>query len=169
MTLNLVDACLPIIYNLSNDGATYDADVAYAVNRTVSWALAAGDGTKTIWVRARDGASNSTVFSQQTIVLDVTLPTAPATFTKTVNCDTQTFRIVNLSWGISTDTNLLGYRIYRSVNNGTYTALTTTPTTTRTFRDTTGNRDDSVRYYVVGYDKAGNQSVNSATIALPKC
>ncbi len=169
ITVSLTDTCLPIVYNLSNDGTTYDVDIAYLTNHNVSWSLTTGDGTKTVWVRTRDNASNSTVFTQQTIVLDTTIPTAPATFTKTVNCDTQTFRIVNLSWGVATDINLLGYRIYRSVNNGTYTALTTTPTSTRTFQDTTGRRDDSVRYYVVGYDKAGNQSNASPTIALPKC
>ena len=169
LTLNFIDDCLPINYQASNDGVAWSADVPFATNHSLSWSLSVGDGSKTVYVRAKDNKGNLGPVLSQTIVLDTTLPIAPSTFTKTFNCDTQTYRIVNLSWGVATDTNLLGYRIYRSVNNGTYSALTTTPTSTRTFQDTTGRRDDSVRYYVVGYDKAGNQSNASATIALAKC
>ena len=75
-------------------------------------------------------------------------------------------RTVTLSWGTSTDTNFLGYRTYKSVNGGAWTALTTT--STQTTSDTDKKSLDSVSYRVVGYDKAGNESSASNAISLSK-
>jgi len=73
---------------------------------------------------------------------------------------------VYLSWGVSTDTNFLGYRLYKSTNGGAFTAITTTSTSTT--NDTDKKSLDSLSYKVVGYDKAGNESPFSNAISLSK-
>jgi prepilin-type N-terminal cleavage/methylation domain-containing protein len=161
-----VDGCTPITERFSNDGVTYGTPVTYdSTNPSVSWTVPAGDGTKSIWASFADGASNQASFGPHSIVLDQTLPTQPGGLSKTVSCAGAN-RTVNLSWGISTDTNLLGYRLYKSTNGGSYTAITTTSTLTTS--DTDKKSLDSISYKVVGYDKAGNESVASNVISLSK-
>ncbi|MGZ4205384.1 MAG: hypothetical protein ACXVQW_08850, partial [Actinomycetota bacterium] len=70
------------------------------------------------------------------------------------------------SWGSSTDTNFLGYRVYQSTNGGIWTSITTTSTLTTS--DTDAKTLDSVSYEVVGYDKAGNESAPTNAISLSK-
>ena len=161
-----VDGCTPITEKFSNDGTTYGSTVTYdANNPSVSWTVPTGDGTKSIWAKFADGANNSATFGPHSIVLDQTHPTQPGTLTRTVSC-TGTNRTVYLSWGVSTDTNLLGYRLYKSTNGGSYTAITTTSTLTTS--DTDKKSLDSISYKVVGYDKAGNESTPSNVISLSK-
>ena len=74
---------------------------------------------------------------------------------------------MNLSWGISSDTNFRGYRIYRSTDGVTWSVFKQVAITTAS--DNTLKKSlDSVRYYVVAYDKAGNESNATNTIALSK-
>jgi hypothetical protein len=89
----------------------------------------------------------------------------PGTLTRTVWCSSSQ-RTVTLSWGTSTDTNFLGYRTYKSVNGGAWTAIATT--STQTTSDTDKKSLDSVSYRVVGYDKAGNESTPTNVISLSK-
>lgn len=56
--------------NPSFAGATW---VAYAAS--LDWALASGEGTKTVYVRFRDRAGNESAVTTDTIVLDTTVPT----------------------------------------------------------------------------------------------
>ena len=161
-----VDTCTPITVKFSNDGVTYGSSVTYdATNASVSWTVPAGDGTKSIWAQFADGLNNHASFGPHSIILDQTHPTQPGTLTRTVSC-AGSDRTVNLSWGVSTDTNLLGYRLYKSTNGGTWTAITTTSTLTTS--DTDKKSLDSVSYRVVGYDKAGNESSASNAISLSK-
>ena len=57
----------------SNDGSNWSSWETYAT--TKSWTLASGDGTKTVYVRYKDNAGNTAVFSD-TIILDTTPPSA---------------------------------------------------------------------------------------------
>jgi hypothetical protein len=109
----------------------------------------------------QDGAGNAGPLAQQTVVLDQTKPTAPANVTRTVSCTGNTnsgTRTVTLFWSPSTDANFVGYRIYRSTDGTTWQqiAITTLLDYADTMNRTNGNT--SLRYYVVGYDKAGNES-----------
>jgi fibronectin type 3 domain-containing protein len=132
----------------------------------VGWSVASGDGTKSIWGKFSDGAGNTKTTGPYTIVLDKTAPTQPGTLTHTRTCSGGT-RTVNLSWGSSTDTNLRGYRVYRSVNNGPWTAVATSSSTSAP--DTHEKTLDSVAFKVVGYDKAGTESNATNTLSKNQC
>lgn len=161
-----VDSCTPITEKFSNDGSTYGSSVTYdATNPSVTWSVPSGDGTKSIWAQFTDGASNTSTFGPHSVILDTTLPTQPGTLTRTIACSGAN-RTVNLTWGVSSDTNLLGYRLYKSTNGGSWAAITTTSTLTTS--DTDKKSLDSVSYRVVGYDKAGNESTPSNVISLSK-
>jgi len=161
-----VDACTPITEQFSNNGSTWGSSVTYdSTNPSVSWTVPSGDGTKNIWAKFVDGANNGATFGPHSVILDATPPTQPGTLTRTISCSGAN-RTVNLTWGVSTDTNLLGYRLYKSTNGGAWTAITTTSTLTTS--DTDKKSLDSVSYRVVGYDKAGNESTPSNVISLSK-
>jgi len=170
LTLTFTDACAPITAQFSNDGgATYSAPVTYdPANEQISWALSSGDGVKTVDGIVLDGAGNSAVVDAQSVVLDTTLPAVPGTLTRTVSCVGDD-RMVNLAWGVSNDTNFRGYRVYRSTDGVTWGALGTT--SSASYSDTHKKNLDSVRYYVVGYDKAGNESnaTNLVTLSKNQC
>ncbi len=166
LDVGVTDPCTPLTAQFSNDSTTYGATSTITSNpESIVWTVPSGDGTKSIWGKFRDGNGNVTVVGPQTVVLDTTVPSTPGTLTYTTSCAGSN-RTVNLSWGASTDTNFHGYRIYRSVNNAAWEALGTVSTTT--YSDTHAKHLDSVRYYVVGYDKAGNESNASNTVSLNK-
>jgi len=161
-----VDSCTPITVKFSNDASTWGSPVTYdSANPSVTWTVPSGDGTKNIWSLFADGLNHAATFGPHSVILDSTLPTQPGTLTRTISC-AGTDRTVSLSWGVSTDTNLLGYRLYKSTNGGSWTSITTTSTLTTS--DTDKKTLDSVSYRVVGYDKAGNESTPSNAISLSK-
>ncbi len=162
----LADACAPMSVQLSNDGASFGASVTYSgPTLALSWALNPGDGTKTITARATDGAGNSTTFTPVSITLDTTKPLVPGTLNRTVGCSGSN-RTVNLSWAASIDTNLRGYRVYKSTDGVTWTAIDTA--SSYSYGDTHKKALDSVRFYVVAYDRAGNESIATNTVSLAK-
>lgn len=166
LSMSLTDPCSPITVQFSNDGAAYSNIITYdSANPSVSWTLMPVDGTKTVWMRASDANGNISIFDPKSIVLDSQSPTVPGTLSRTVSCSGED-RTVTLAWGTSTDTNFSGYRIYVSTNSGSWTVLSTTSLLTET---TTNKKTlDSVRYYVEGYDKAGNKSDATNTVSLSK-
>jgi hypothetical protein len=164
--LSLTDPCSPLVARLSNDGVTYGSDVVYdASSPTVSWSLSSGDGLKTIHMQARDGVGNATAALSQQIVLDTVKPTTPGTLSRVLSCSGAN-RSVTLAWGVATDTNLRGYRVYQSTNGVTFDALGTTSSTS--YATSHKKSLDTVRYYIVAYDKAGNESDATNTISLAK-
>lgn len=166
LRMSFSDACTPITAKFSNDGVTYGADNTYDPNNpTVSWSITSGDGTKSVYAKVRDGVSNETTMGPQSVVLDTVKPTVPGTLSRTVSC-TGEDRTVNLSWGTSSDTNLNGYRIYRSINTAAWEVIKSTTGTTHS--ETHKKTLDSARYYVVAYDKAGNESDPTNEISLAK-
>jgi len=151
---------------LSNDGTTWGSWVTFdSSNPTASWALASGDGTKTVRLQAQDGVGNTVTLSPATIVLDTTKPTTPSSWSPHASCS-GTNRTVSLSWGVSTDAHFSGYRVYRSTDGVSWSVLLTTTSTSTS--DVTKKSLDSVRYYVVGYDQAGNESTPTGTVAYVK-
>jgi hypothetical protein len=166
LSMSLSDSCQPISMQFSNDGILYSDPLIYdASNPSVSWTLPSGDGTKSVHAKATDANGNERTYAAQTVVLDTVSPTVPGTLARTLSC-TGNDRTVTLAWGASTDTNFNGYRIYVSTNSGAWTVLSTTSLV----QETTTNLKtlDSVRYYVVGYDKAGNESDATNIVSLSK-
>lgn len=164
--LSITDTCAPIKVRLSNDGVNFGADIIYdPVNPTVTWSLASGDGPKNVWARFTDAAGNLIIKGPESVVLDQTIPTSSGVLNRSLLC-VGSNRTVTLTWGPSIDTNLVGYRVYRSVDNGPWEIIATTALLTS--GDTHKKSLDSVRYRVVGYDKAGNEDVPSAEVTLSK-
>ena len=160
------DACTPITAEFSNDGSTFSGQVTYDVNNpTATWTVPSGDGVKNVWTRYADGVGNTRTVGPESVTLDETLPTAPGTLTRTLSCS-GTNRTATLSWGAASDANLLGYRVYRSIDNGAWELRVTTGSLTAT--DTHPKTLDSVRFKVAAYDKAGNQGPDSNVISLTK-
>ena len=166
LSMTLTDPCQPISMQFSNDGVLYSNPVTYdSANPSVAWTLVGGDGTKTVRAKATDANGNARTFAAQTVILDTVKPTVPGTLVKSVSC-AGSDRTVTLTWGASTDTNFSGYRIYVSTNSGAWTVLSTTSLGSES---TTNKKSlDSVRYYVVGYDKAGNESDATNITSLSK-
>lgn len=159
VSVNATDTCAPITASLSNDGSSFTAvtTVTSGATSTVTWTVpSTPNGTKVIYVRFADGRGNTTTSYTGTIVLDKTAPTVP-TSVRTASCTISgNNRIVNLTWNASTDTNLIGYRVYKSINQATYTTLATTAG--QSVSDTDSKGYNSVTYRVTAYDKAGNES-----------
>ena len=166
LSMGLTDSCQPISMQFSNDGTLYSDPITYdSSNPSVAWTLPAGDGTKSVHAKATDANGNVRTFAAQSVILDTVSPTVPGTLAKSVSCSGND-RTVTLSWGASTDTNFNGYRIYVSTNSGAWAVLSTTALVSET---TTNLKTlDSVRYYVVGYDKAGNESDATNIVSLSK-
>lgn len=169
LSLSFTDSCTPITAHFSNDGTTFGSSVTYdSLNPSVTWTLTSGDGTKSVWGEVWDNKSptaNKASLGPLTIVVDTTKPTVPGTLSRTISCSGSD-RTVHLTWGSSTDTNLAGYRVYQSINSAAWTAIGTSSSSS--FYDTHKKSLDSVRYYVVAYDKAGNESNATNTIAISK-
>lgn len=166
LTMALDDPCPSVVARFANDGGALGSDVVYdPLNAAISWSLGTGDGLKQVSGVARDGVGNEAALATQSIVLDSVAPTTPATLNRTASCAGSN-RTVTLSWGISTDVNFRGYRVYRSTDGVSWSALTTVTATTAS--DTHSKTLDSVRYYVVGYDKAGNESSATNVVSLSK-
>ena len=173
LMLSFTDACAPIVANFSNDGVTWGPDVTYdSVNPQVSWSLTTGNGLKTVYGRVRDGVGNMTGLTSHTVILDATAPGAPGSgnVSYTVSCSGTT-RTVAMSWAAAVDGegNLRGYRVYRSTDGTTWSELSPQPSGTSK-SDSHSKTLNSVRYYVVAYDKAGNISAAApaAFISLSK-
>lgn len=107
---------------VTNTNASCSAWRAYAT--TLAWTLSAGDGTKTVYVWARDRVGNVTPnpFTDQ-IALDTTGPTNPTTVTSTSHTPGvwSPDRTVDMKWSGATDqtSGVSGYSI----------SWTTSPTT----------------------------------------
>jgi hypothetical protein len=160
------DPCQPITARFSNNGLTYGDSVVYdPSNPTATWTVSDGDGSKSVWTRFRDAVGNTRVVGPKTITLDQTKPTIPGALSIGVSCS-GTNRNVTMAWGASTDTNLVGYRVYRSIDGGDFILLKVTSSLTAS--DTHAKTLDSVRFHVKAYDKAGNESDPTNEIALGK-
>lgn len=165
ITMAFSDPCEPVVANFSNDGGPLGADVVYDVSDPeFSWSLSSGDGTKTVGGEVRDGLGNSTTLLPVNITLDSTKPTTPGNFSRAVSCSGGD-RTVTLVWTASSDTHLRGYRVYRNTGSG-FAELGTT--SALSFVDTHTKTATTMQFYVVAYDKAGNESDATSTISLSK-
>jgi fibronectin type 3 domain-containing protein len=167
--MNLTGCGAGLFVSFSNDGTIWGPtpELSYdSANPSTAWTIAGGNGERVISGRARVGiAGEPWILPQQSIILDTTSPTTPVPFTRTAGCSGST-RTVNLSWGASSDSYLVGYRVYRSTDGVNWQIVKSTTTTSAT--DTHSKGLASVRYYVKAYDKAGNESNATSTITLSK-
>lgn len=166
ITTSLAGCGTSVLMNFSNNGGgTWGSDFAYSSSaKTTSWTLSTGDGVKTVSARLRNGAAGvPKLLASQNITLDTIAPTAPNPLTYAASCSGSN-RTVVLAWTTAFDTNLVGYRVYRSTDGVTYSLLSST--TTRTASNTHSKTLASVSFYVTAYDSAGNTSNATNTIIL---
>jgi chitodextrinase len=119
-------------------------------------------------VRARDAAGNVSGFTAVANIVpppcpfpqDAQPPTTPGAISVSITCAL----VVTLNWGASTDNvAVIGYDVYRSTNNGPFTSVATTPTTS--FTETLLG---VVKYQVRARDTSGNVSAfTAAVLAVP--
>ncbi|GAA3302989.1 fibronectin type III domain-containing protein [Dactylosporangium vinaceum] len=122
-------------------------------------------------VRARDAAGNVSAFTAPAGIVpppcpaptDRQAPTTPGAISISVGCPAA----VTLNWGASTDNvAVIGYDVYRSIGNGPFTSVATTPTTTFT-----EPLQGIVQYEVRARDASANVSAFTAavTVVPPPC
>ena len=87
-------------------------------------------------------------------------PTVPGSIS--VPSSVQGGQSLTISWGASSDTNLSGYRLQRSVDNGTYTQIF--QGNARSYTDTITRGWETVRYRVQGYDPYTSSSWRTSNI-----
>ncbi len=143
-------------YDVYRDGTLATTVAAGTTTFTDTQAVTA---TVSYYVKARDGAGNTSAASNTVTrtgtAPDTTPPTTPGTLSQVTSGTS-----INLSWGASTDTGgsgLAGYNVYR---DGT---LVATLGTVLTYTDTQP-ATATVSYYVRARDGAGNLSGNSNTV-----
>ena len=101
----------------SNDGTTWSAFRPYAA--TSDWALAAGDGTKTVFAQFTDGIGNLSAPVSDTIVLDTTAPTATGQTPKNKRANVSLRTSVSFVASEALDATTLTRRTVRLTANGT--------------------------------------------------
>lgn len=70
--------------------------------------------------------------------------------------------VINISWGAASDSNLSGYILQRSINNGSYAQIY--KGSNRSYKETVQTTWDSVRYRVCGYDPYTSGSYRTSNI-----
>jgi hypothetical protein len=146
-----------------------DNNPAGHVLTTLTWSVPLGDGLKGICAVLRNpqggGLGRSRVWGFN-LILDQTKPTTPGDFRETACSITTNDRNVTVAWNTASDLYFSGYRIYRSIEDGPFTLLKTSAALSTT--DTTVKTYSSVRYMVRAYDKAGNESLDSAIVSYAR-
>lgn len=165
LQLSGTQTCTPTSVDLSNDGVAYTQVASAPFPQTVTWTIPAGDGTKIIYVRTHDAQNKIGTTSGQ-IALDQRRPPSATNLVKASCSISGSNRTITMNWGTepTSDANFLGYRIYKSIENAAFTALLTTGSPTASNTDAKGY--SSLRYIVRGYDKAGNESLDSNVLAF---
>jgi hypothetical protein len=104
----------------SNDNVTWSAATTYATTRT--WAMSAGNGEKTVYVRYRDAAGNWSASYSDTIMLDMTAPVNGA-LTAAI-----TFEQVSLTWSgfLDAESGIANYSIVYSTTGYPLSCLSDT-------------------------------------------
>lgn len=87
-------------------------------------------------------------------------PAAPAALTALAGLDS-----VELSWDRNTEADLKGYRLYRAVDPGSYSAIATL-VEEPSYSDKTVMSGKKYRYAVSAIDQAGNESARSAPVEI---
>jgi hypothetical protein len=119
------------------------------------WPIAAGDGEKRVWARFTDCNGNqSPAVITDTIVLDQTLPSAPAL------TGTPRNNKIDLDWTAAVDpgasaSGIDRYRVYRSDKGGATPLAVVTDTS---YSDNGLTSGQAYTYWVTAVDRAGNES-----------
>jgi fibronectin type 3 domain-containing protein len=97
---------------------------------------------------------------------DIFPPAAPGNVVAaTAHCAGAEDLYVELSWEMNLETDLAGYRVYRSEDEGTRGELLPSPPLVSSYRDNSVQSGKRYWYRVTAVDRAGNESATSTTVA----
>ncbi len=143
----------------SNDNTTWSFAETYATTKT--WTLAAGDGTKTVYVKFKDNAGNWSAAYSDTIILDTTFPAGSITINSGNNYTNSTSVTLTVS---ATDSGS-GVSSMQFSNDGTTWSTAEAYATTKIWM--LASSDGIKMVYAKFNDNAGNWSAaHSDTIIL---
>jgi len=74
--------------------------------------------------------------------------------------------VVDLSWSLNVETDLAGYRVYRSESEGRREPLTPELLPTPAYRDATAQSGHKYQYAVTAVDRSGNESGRSSPVTV---
>ncbi len=134
----------------SNDGAVWSAWTTIAA--TADWALAAGDGTHTVYVQFQDAAGNTSADATDDIGLDETAPAGSVS----IDADAATTRVTAVTLTLATSDATSGVSDLRLSNDGATWGAWLTPTTSIAWDLVAGDGTRTV--YLQVRDVAGNVS-----------
>ncbi|NVJ59418.1 MAG: endonuclease [Gammaproteobacteria bacterium] len=151
----------------SEDGTSFSLINAELVTSSdyVATGLVA-DTTYYFYVTAVDSANNESVASETAFgvtdgIEDTTAPSAPVDLVA-LGGELQ----VELNWSANLESDLDGYRVYRSDDGGaSFRLVQTDLTLTNNFTDTSVAASTSYSYYITAVDLAGNESVASLVVS----
>lgn len=132
--------------------------VPYAA--TIPWTLAAGDGTRSVYVRWRDNYGNVSAIKSDSILVDSTPPVvaAPAFGPLVGGTVTSGAVPIGVTWsGYDTGSGLVSYELARSVDAGKNWTSLSSSLVSVPYRTTT-QPSGTLAYRVRAVDKAGNLS-----------
>jgi alpha-tubulin suppressor-like RCC1 family protein len=139
-------------------GTTYSA---YA--DSVGFTLPTGDGSKRVYVKFKDYYGNETDTYSDVIQLDTTAPTKPASLfiqdiSNSATGEMRTF----VNWGKNSDTDWLGYKIYKSTDGTNFNlSQTINNINTNYILDTGVTNAVTYTYKITAIDDLLNESVGS--------
>lgn len=158
LTLNATDAGGSGLaqLSLSNDGTTWSNWQAYAT--IMPWTLAAGEGTRTVYARFRDGAGNISATRSDSIVLDAHAPQSQVTAPSGLI----TSSVLTLKWTAQDSgapaAGVRSVQIYWVKDSGSWAALGSFAAgVTKTTFDTAAHGGfGTYLFFAVATDRAGN-------------
>ncbi len=147
---------------LGETTATSYSDAKFEFGRTYAYS-----------VKSVAAYETGSVESEESNVLEVTpqdtfAPAAPTGLVATATAVSGTTAAhVDLSWAISSESDLQGYNVYRSESeSGAGTRLNAIALLTPVFRDDSVEAGKKYFYHVTAIDRAGNESAASAIVAV---
>jgi M6 family metalloprotease-like protein len=163
LSISAVGADQMMISNVSNfSGATWES---YAASK--NWVLAAGDGTKTVYIKFKDSVDNTSGSVNSSIAIETVLPTWPSQ--SALSAYNITSSSVRLSWLAANDNiGINGYKIYNSDSLlGTVTQSVYSNVYGSVFEYEASNlaSSTSFTFKVQGVDLAGNSTTFLSTVA----
>jgi hypothetical protein len=129
-------------------------------NLTGYWRFDKGSGTTAIDLSGLGNHAAISGAAWTTDIPDQVPPAQPTTFAASAG-DHQ----VTLNWAANSEDDLIGYKLYRALGSGSFTALTTTIADTLSFVDSTAMNDSLYYYYLKAVDVARNESIASDTVS----
>jgi uncharacterized protein (AIM24 family) len=139
----------------SNDGSTWSAWETFSSSK--SWSLTPGDGSKTVFVKYKDGAGNVSNLSSDTILLDMNAPDCNLSINNGEAYTNQEAAMLSIS---ANDGDGTGLDQMRFSNDGLLWSEWGTPLTTKDWELTSGEGDKAV--YIQCSDLIGHTSESAA-------